>query len=856
MQHGANHPLFAVPLELRQLKQWVVWKYEDVGATKPTKVPYQINGRKASSIDAANWNTFEECFNVLSLGSYNGLGFVFTNTDYSGIDLDYTENQEDLQRQIKIFNEFDSYSEKSPSGKGCHIIVKGKIPSGKNNRKASIELYPSGRFFTMTGNIINNSPITDKNDLLNQLYVQMGGEKSSTDSNIDNPSTITDEEIINLGLAHNTDIFEPLHKGIWKGNPKYPSQSEADQAYVNFLAAYTDNRKQCERIFKNSELGKTLDRKSNQKYYISKTIKTAFDQKLPPIDFKGMNEIYEQIEANKLNGYATADSPNGKATDFDSVINGSIPLSAAKSAPHSQAAHNSGEGDLQVTVGLGGADTINESEVMPTGQTTSPTDARPLPNQMVGANNGPVAQRLEPTPHKSSDAGSNPAGTTIPLPPGLLGEIAQFIYDAAPKPVREIALAGAIGLMAGICGKAYNVSDMGLNQYILVIAGTGKGKEAMASGISKLINACKLQVPVAPEFIGPSAIASKQGLHKYLVKNSPCFVSILGEFGLVLKAMSTNSASSHQLELQAALLDIYHKSGFTDSYGGSAYSDQDKNSIAINAPAFSILGESTPENFYSVLDEQMINSGLLPRFTIIEYNGPRVPSNENKLTNPSIDLISKLSSLMVQAKTVVHTSKVINIQFTPEALALSKNIDKYSDDKINNTDKQFVHHLWNRAHIKALKLAAIVSVGIDIINPIITVEALNWAMSLVDNDIKSLSIKFEAGEIGANTDELKQVIEATRIVKEYAEKDFDYVKKYGAIEFQHKNKVVNNTYLSLRLAKLAIFRNDRIGGTSALKRTIQTLIDCGNIIELKGSQLDKYKTTGKLYFISPTVLGS
>jgi len=40
------------------------------------------------------------------------------------------------------------------------------------------------------------------------------------------------------------------------------------------------------------------------------------------------------------------------------------------------------------------------------------------------------------------------------VPPGFLGEVAQFIYGAAPRPVPEIALAGAIGLLAGIVGRA------------------------------------------------------------------------------------------------------------------------------------------------------------------------------------------------------------------------------------------------------------------------------------------------------------------------------------------------------------------------------------------------------------------
>jgi hypothetical protein len=58
--------LYAIPAELRALRQFVLWKYVDVGAAKPTKVPYQINGEKADVNNPFSWSSFEECFNALS----------------------------------------------------------------------------------------------------------------------------------------------------------------------------------------------------------------------------------------------------------------------------------------------------------------------------------------------------------------------------------------------------------------------------------------------------------------------------------------------------------------------------------------------------------------------------------------------------------------------------------------------------------------------------------------------------------------------------------------------------------------------------------------------------------------------
>jgi len=164
-------------------------------------------------------------------------------------------------------------------------------------------------------------------------------------------------------------------------------------------------------------------------------------------------------------------------------------------------------------------------------------------------------------------------------PPGLLGEIAQFIYRQSPRPIPEIALAGAIGLMSGIVGRSFNVSNTGLNQYVMLLAPTGIGKEAMARGSDKLINACSAKVPACREFIGPSSIASAPALLKYMAKGPKSFVSVVGEFGLYLQQLGAENAAPHMKELRKLFLDLYNKSGQGSIMRQSVYADSDKNTI-------------------------------------------------------------------------------------------------------------------------------------------------------------------------------------------------------------------------------------------------------------------------------------
>ncbi len=764
-----------IPDELRRLNQWCCWKYEDIGALKPTKVPYNpVTRQHASTTNPQTWCSYDGAITGYSSGNYDGIGFIFTiESGYSFIDLDYTNNDAiALDRQIKIFREFDSYSEISPSGQGLHIIVKGNVPVGR--KRSFIEIYSDGRYATFTGNVHHNVPIKDCQDKLIQLWEQMGASIPQTMMFTgDDKEKHSDQEIIKIATdAENGTKFTELHKGNW--TTYYPSQSEADLALVNIIAYYTQNRNQIGRIFRNSGLGQRD--KAKRQDYLGWMINKSFDQMLPPIDFDGFkNSLTAAIEEIK-------------------------------------------------------------------------------------SGNSNVAQLVEHRLLKPKVEGSTPSiAAKLPtLPPGLLGEIASFIYAASPRPVAEIALAGAIGLMAGISGRAYNVSSTGLNQYVLLLAATGSGKESIASGISKLISIVKQQVPTAPFFIGPSEIASGQALFKYISTTSQCFVSVLGEFGLRMLQLSNQNANGAEVSLRRMILDLYNKSGFKDVANPSIYADKDKNVAGIQSPSFTICGESTPERFYNNLNEDMISEGLLPRFLLIEYNGPRVPFNENHANaQPPFALIEKLTTLCANAETIQQANprRVVDVKFTAQAMQISKSYDVHCDRQINNTSKDVIKHLWNRAHVKSLKLAALIAVGVNMYDPVIEAEYLNWAMNMVNNDIEMLTKKFEEGTIGTNTVEIRQIEMITNVIKDYVMSDWETVQKYADKSEKgrllHTEKVVSYAFLSRRLVAQSPFRLDKMGATFAIKRCLQIMMDRDYLRELSKQELSvKFGTTQRAFIIS------
>ena len=121
----------SIPAELRDLRRWVLWKRE-LKEGRWTKVPYQTNGRRASSTDPSQWAPFPDVVACFTRSGFDGIGFVLTaDCPYVGIDLDKCTDH--AAGEIKpwareFIEQINSYSEFSPSG-SVKMIGKAAKPS-------------------------------------------------------------------------------------------------------------------------------------------------------------------------------------------------------------------------------------------------------------------------------------------------------------------------------------------------------------------------------------------------------------------------------------------------------------------------------------------------------------------------------------------------------------------------------------------------------------------------------------------------------------------------------------------------------------------------------------------------------
>jgi putative DNA primase/helicase len=170
-----------IPRELTRLKRWVAWRYVwDEKRKRWTKPPFNAaTGEAGSSTNPATWNTFSAAVKAskINRNAYDGIGAALGDAGWGltlcGIDLDDCRNPitgelNELARDI--IETVETYTEVSPSGTGVKLfglcnrrLLAALLPAGHRtiNKAETVEIYSCDRYFTVTGNCINDIEVAD-----------------------------------------------------------------------------------------------------------------------------------------------------------------------------------------------------------------------------------------------------------------------------------------------------------------------------------------------------------------------------------------------------------------------------------------------------------------------------------------------------------------------------------------------------------------------------------------------------------------------------------------------------------------------------------------------------------------------
>jgi len=254
----------ALPRELRAYCQFVGWQYVDRGKAKPDKVPVNVRTlRNAGSTWPNTWADIRTAVTTYQAHpTLAGIGFVLTQGDpYTMLDLDdCILDGVPNEFACGVLNALRTYAELSPSGHGLRLFVHCRHQP-EATRRPEIELYSTGRFATLTGDVLDDAPIAKVDSLdwfLDQFAPKQEQQQRPTASVscADRLLPSSDQELWDYIRRVN-----PLAKSIFAGDLSDIRNGDHSRAVIlmlNSLAHWTQgDATRMDRMIRQTHLDKT-----------------------------------------------------------------------------------------------------------------------------------------------------------------------------------------------------------------------------------------------------------------------------------------------------------------------------------------------------------------------------------------------------------------------------------------------------------------------------------------------------------------------------------------------------------------------------------------------------------------------
>lgn len=379
---------------------------------------------------------------------------------------------------------------------------------------------------------------------------------------------------------------------------------------------------------------------------------------------------------------------------------------------------------------------------------------------------------------------SDPGDVDLLSPPGIAGDICEYMNATARRPRPELSPFAALQLLALIARNRRSVYTTKLNMITLAIAPTAAGKEHPQEVAKRLAR----QV-FCSRYIHGNAGSFKDLIYNLLEGDGACLY-VVDEVHSLLGSMKDKNAQTYESKMEAEILtmnstELYTFRGMEKRQLSSIYAQELKrlkkaaefaDSEALPRlerairkiksriewlehgmpnPFFSLMGHSVPERLDEFIKPDNISSGFLGRTLIM-----RCPETREKLRRKPVDgaHTGMLAASIVQGLKRIGRDGDIVAPDTEAGEYLERAVDWYDDDEQLN--HPIVGGIYARAPEHLYRIASILALA----GGTITIEHAKYAHALVRqsvDDVKHILLKFYADSESA-TD--AQVLEHARQV--------------------------------------------------------------------------------------------
>ena len=260
----------------------------------------------------------------------------------------------------------------------------------------------------------------------------------------------------------------------------------------------------------------------------------------------------------------------------------------------------------------------------------------------------------------------------IPMPDGLLGDMARFIAANAYRRHDVFAIEAACMVIASLAQRTFLVNGAQMNLYSILVAPPASGKNDYLEITREILMHCKSELIM-------SQPASEKGL-RVLLQEEPSRLWIQDEqLHWLIEATSPKSISKH------LLADVLSLWGRVRLMPGSRARKKEDSISDIKEPKLSWLGTGTFSQMTDLMKTDANSTGLLSRLNFITSDQKFFGSRRSKHSDDvPTSLITELNSLWTKPFIEPGDIKLRNLQLDRDAKwlmgDLESQVDKFCDE--------------------------------------------------------------------------------------------------------------------------------------------------------------------------------
>ena len=395
--------------------------------------------------------------------------------------------------------------------------------------------------------------------------------------------------------------------------------------------------------------------------------------------------------------------------------------------------------------------------------------------------------------------------STLMDPPGLLGEVHDWITKCSPVVQPMYSIASAISFVSVVYAQKFKTdTNARSNNYVIAIGASGSGKSKVCDLVPYLMQ--QLPTPYPSLQIGEPK--SDAGLVDAMIDRSGRALLFIDEIGHYLRQIKSGSANAYTANIGAEFTKFFSRADGV--YMSAAYSQNSKKaSVAIQQPCLVIFGQSVSERVFKSLNEDDFIDGFFNRWLIFESKDKIPPQNtdyvDKDINYPRnlIKFIERMDKWVVEAQL---SSNLMKTTTGPYALIVPKTegakemIAKYSADINKRRTEESVGLLdypLSRAceHMEKLSLIA---AEFREERPIITERSVAWAIAAVEHNLAQIADKLNAISSSDYEETTMKMLRAIPIGKQLSQAAFNRYAK--AFPPKQRREIMNDLLVQGYLA--------------------------------------------------------